>query len=287
MKYIGLNDTGETMRSKVCGFFIYSPEFKKSRYCALFLTAAFSFIFVSFFFIGSGREAQALSVSRQSVSVVIRISEYTPPIFTEVPETDQRKLLADSSDFKVQEPPPAEKKPEASKKKPEKKKPPVKKKEKKAPEKPKSENKMAEKAPAAVSAQEEFIASDSKISDESAFGSADTDKGVIGHPEGTVIEADIKSAAAAKILYEAERRKKYPKPARRAGMEGRVRLRILVNSSGIVESVDIEASCGKVVLDNAAKALGSKLLGLHVVEEAAYAEAFTVIVPVDYYLTEK
>ncbi len=284
---MGLNDTGETMRGKVCGFFICSPEFKKSRYCALFLTAAFSFIFVSFFFIGSGREAQALPVSRQSASVVMRISEYTPPVFTEVPETEQRKLLADSSDFKVQEPPPAEKKPEPVKKKPEIKKPPVKKKEKKAPEKPKPEKKEAEKAPAAVPVQKEFIAADSKVSDESAFGSADTDKEAIGHPEGSVIEADIKSAAAAKILYEAERHKKYPKPARRAGMEGTVRLRILVNSSGMVESADIETSCGKVVLDNAAKALGSKLLGLRVVEETAYAEAFTVIVPVDYYLTEK
>lgn len=282
-------DKFEIRPDKASGIFVYTPEFQKSRHFALFLTAGIFILFVLCFFWSGEKEANALPVSRESASVVLRVSEYTPPAPEETVKPAERKLLTEKSDFKIPEPPPIEKKPEPKVKKvPEKIIPPIKKAVKKQPERKKDVIKeiKAEEPAAGIPAEEEFTAENAPAAESPTFGALSGGTDAIGHPEGTVTDADIKSAAAAKILYEAERHKKYPKQARRAGMEGIVRLLVSIGPEGVVEAVEIEASSGLSVLDNAAKTIGNRLLGLRVVEKNVRSEPFMVIVPVDYSLKE-
>ena len=58
--------------------------------------------------------------------------------------------------------------------------------------------------------------------------------------------------------YQVNQPPEYPVPARKRGLEGRVILRVLVSSTGVVDDLEIEASSGTRLLDRAAVATVEK-----------------------------
>lgn len=96
--------------------------------------------------------------------------------------------------------------------------------------------------------------------------------------------AELKNEIAAKIVYQMERYKKYPKQARRISAEGIAKVTFSVNAAGIVASADISYSSGYAVLDNAALQAAEKIIGSKVVTNETYNDLLQVTVPVDFYL---
>jgi len=73
--------------------------------------------------------------------------------------------------------------------------------------------------------------------------------------EGEVTDFDLKGALAAykrKLSRALKKDYNYPRAARRAGIEGRAIVRILIDASGNVLSVELASSSGHDILDNAA-----------------------------------
>lgn len=96
--------------------------------------------------------------------------------------------------------------------------------------------------------------------------------------------AALKNEIAAKIVYQMERYKKYPKQARRISAEGIAKVTFSVNAAGIVASADISDSSGYSILDNAALQAAEKIVGSKVVTNDSYNNLLQVTVPVDFYL---
>jgi protein TonB len=87
----------------------------------------------------------------------------------------------------------------------------------------------------------------------------------------------------AALIREVEANKRYPRNARRAGIEGRVALRVVISPDGRVSGCTLARVCGKSVLDDAARELGETLVGLDI--PAARGRSMTVTIPVQYSLT--
>lgn len=172
---------------------------------------------------------------------------------------NSRKILADYSDFIIYSAP-AVKKEEVKKEKVEKKvvKIPDKKVEKKSVKKLQNNQKPAINTAKPV--QKEVI------------GSAVSNS------------AALKNEIAAKIVYQMERYKKYPKQARRINAEGIAKVTFSVNAAGVVSSADISDSSGYSILDNAALQAAEKIVGSKVVTNESYNNLLQVTVPVDFYL---
>lgn len=96
--------------------------------------------------------------------------------------------------------------------------------------------------------------------------------------------AELQNEIAAKIVYQMERYKKYPKQARRINAEGIAKITFSVNAAGIVSSADISYSSGYAVLDNAALQAAEKIVGSKVVTNETYNDLLQVTVPVNFYL---
>lgn len=96
--------------------------------------------------------------------------------------------------------------------------------------------------------------------------------------------AALKNEIAAKIVYQMERYKQYPKQARRINAEGIAKVTFSVNTAGIVSSADISVSSGYSILDNAALQAAEKIIGSRVISDEAYNNLLQVTVPVDFYL---
>lgn len=96
--------------------------------------------------------------------------------------------------------------------------------------------------------------------------------------------AALKNEIAAKIVYQMERYKKYPKQARRINAEGIAKVTFSVNTAGVVSSADISDSSGYPILDNAALQAAEKIVGSKVVTNESYDTLLQVTVPVDFYL---
>lgn len=172
---------------------------------------------------------------------------------------NSRKILADFSDFIIYAAP-AVKKEEVKKEKVEKKE--VKKEEKKVDKKPlqKVQNRQKPAIDTAKTVQKEVA------------GSAVSNN------------AALKNEIAAKIVYQMERYKKYPKQARRISAEGIAKVTFSVNAAGVVSSADISDSSGYSILDNAALQAAEKIIGSKVVNNESYNNLLQVTVPVDFYL---
>lgn len=172
---------------------------------------------------------------------------------------NSRKILADYSDFIIYSAP-AVKKEEVKKEKVEKKvvKIPDKKVENKSVQK--TQNKQKPAINTAKPVQKEVI------------GSAVSNS------------AALKNEIAAKIVYQMERYKKYPKQARRINAEGIAKVTFSVNAAGVVSSADISDSSGYSILDNAALQAAEKIVGSKVVTNESYNNLLQVTVPVDFYL---
>lgn len=114
----------------------------------------------------------------------------------------------------------------------------------------------------------------------------DTAKPVQKEVTGSAVSnsAALKNEIAAKIVYQMERYKQYPKQARRINAEGVAKVTFSVNTAGIVSSADISVSSGYSILDNAALQAAEKIIGSRVISDEAYNNLLQVTVPVDFYL---
>lgn len=168
---------------------------------------------------------------------------------------NSRKILADFSDFIIYAAP-AVKKEEVKKEKVEKKE------EKKVDKKPLQKTKSKQKP------------------------AINTAKTVQKEVAGSVVSnnAALKNEIAAKIVYQMERYKKYPKQARRISAEGIAKVTFSVNAAGVVSSADISDSSGYSILDNAALQAAEKIIGSKVVNNESYNNLLQVTVPVYFYL---
>ena len=90
-----------------------------------------------------------------------------------------------------------------------------------------------------------------------------------------------KQSALQLLVKEVERRKHYPKNARRTGAQGTVTLAISVGASGKVKSCSVAKSSGVAPLDQETIRLGEKLTGF---DTGITGFDFTVHVPVRYSL---
>ena len=105
----------------------------------------------------------------------------------------------------------------------------------------------------------------------------------VGHASGQAgVAADDNGAIVAALLHAVDARKEYPRQARRAGVEGKVVLRVTLGGNGRITVCALAESSGKKLLDAAAEKLGAALVGLDV--PAARGKGMTVRIPVRYAL---
>lgn len=93
--------------------------------------------------------------------------------------------------------------------------------------------------------------------------------------------ASSKSQALRILLAEIEKRKNYPKQARRTGAEGTVVMHVNIDAAGRVSSCYVSKNCGIGVLDLETARLGEKLAGL---DTGVRGAAFSIKVPIRYSL---
>lgn len=93
--------------------------------------------------------------------------------------------------------------------------------------------------------------------------------------------ASSKSQALKILLAEIEKRKNYPRQARRTGAEGTVVMQVNIDASGRVSSCSIAKNCGIGVLDLETARLGDKLSGL---DTGVRGATFSIRVPIRYSL---
>lgn len=118
-----------------------------------------------------------------------------------------------------------------------------------------------------------------------AVQEAPAQPGTDASPRPAPVRAEVSDASrqqALRVLVEEiERRKRYPRQARRTGAEGVVTLLIRVGSDGRVRDCSVGKGSGIGVLDLETARLGEKLAGL---DTGVRGAAFSVRVPVKYEL---
>lgn len=97
-------------------------------------------------------------------------------------------------------------------------------------------------------------------------------------------EGELRDKLLARLIAEIEKRKNYPRQARRTGAEGTCTLEIRVNASGVVQSCGVAKGSGSSVLDAATSRLSGKLAGF---DTGVKGKALRVLVPVRYSLRDK
>lgn len=214
-----------------------------------------------------------LAVSLGDTPLTAELRWLPPPAQPVMPESapepqtpETRKLVSEareSARLTVPEPPAPPK--IAEKPKPE----PVKKAKRTTPEKRrKTPPAKAEAAPAP-----QTVAVDTLTPVGKAFGHAS------GAPE---VKPDNKGAVLAALLHRVEANKKYPRQARRAGVQGKTILKVTIGPDGRVKACTLVEACGKTLLDDATKDLGASLVGLEI--PPAHGMSISVLVPVHYIL---
>lgn len=106
---------------------------------------------------------------------------------------------------------------------------------------------------------------------------------VIGSSTSNVVNA--KQEAAARIVNQMERYKKYPKQARRIGAEGISKVTFSLDTNGVVAGIKLSLTSGNKLLDNAALKAAEKIIGYKAVVDNSYGKLLEVTVPVDFYLS--
>lgn len=196
---------------------------------------------------------------RQQVQIVMQ--EYR--IVEQLPETE--KILADESDYKIQEPKPEEPKPKPKPEpKPEEPKPQEVKQETRPKPSPKPEPKPKVKEETPPSPVKQSIDTPSTAQSTSVEVASQN------------IQAEQQALGV--LIAWLEKNKKYPKQAQRRGLEGIVTLNIKVNSQGVVESASIIGGNAPSILKKSARELARKAIGLNI----GVKTALNVNVPVEY-----
>ena len=96
-------------------------------------------------------------------------------------------------------------------------------------------------------------------------------------------EGELRSRLLDRLIAEIEKRKKYPRQARRSGAEGTCTLEIRVDAAGVVQGCGLAKGSGSPVLDAATSRLAGRLAGM---DTGVRGKAFRVLIPVRYSLRD-
>ena len=96
-------------------------------------------------------------------------------------------------------------------------------------------------------------------------------------------EGELRSRLLDRLIAEIEKRKKYPRQARRSGAEGTCTLEIRVDAAGVVQGCGLAKGSGSPVLDAATSRLAGRIAGM---DTGVRGKAFRVLIPVRYSLRD-
>lgn len=232
------------------------------RYAGLTLLLMAAGLFLS---LVNLRQSERFLPSMQTLVLTVRFHE--PEQEQVQPVSEKRRILADESSYTV---PDMENKKETPPPEPVKNITPDKPKPK--PKPPAREKNRPVKSTPPVSALE----TSSETIPQTETGSAVSAPAVKAE-----ISATSKQMALQILVQEIERRKSYPKQARRIGAQGVVTLLIRIGKDGKVQECSVSKNCGIGVLDLETARLGAKLIGL---DTGVRGGAFSVHIPVRYSL---
>ena len=88
------------------------------------------------------------------------------------------------------------------------------------------------------------------------------------------------------LMEIARRYKRYPRIAQENNWEGRVELRLAFSESGALASLSVKKGAGRAVLDEEAQAMIRSAQPQATVPPALRGKAFTLEIPVDFFLKE-
>ena len=205
------------------------------------------------------------------------MEEITPE---DLPPADEelQKILAEDSEFDIPEPEP-EPVPEPRPEPKPKPKPEPKPEPKPKPEPaPKREAPRRKQPPAPVKEAPRESAAVNAPAGEISGSSADAAAVAERRAEG-----ELRSRLLDRLIAEIEKRKKYPRQARRSGAEGTCTLEIRVDAAGVVQGCGLAKGSGSPVLDAATSRLAGRLAGM---DTGVRGKAFRVLIPVRYSLRD-
>ena len=245
--------------------FYGSTALRRSRDGAAALTGCIAALGAAGIFAVTAGKVLPPTPSAPPAMMFMRVMEEITP--EDLPPADEelQKILAEDSEFDIPAPPRPEPEPKPEPKpKPE----PAPKREAPRRKQPPAPVKEAPRESAAVNAPA------GEISGSSADAAAVAERRA---------EGELRSRLLARLIAEIEKRKNYPRQARRSGAEGTCTLEIRVDAAGVVQGCGLAKGSGSPVLDAATSRLAGRLAGLNT---GVRGKAFRVLVPVRYSLRD-
>lgn len=241
--------------------FYGSTALRRSRDGAAALTGCIVALGAAGIFAVTAGKVLPPTPSAPPAMMFMRVMEEITP--EDLPPADEelQKILAEDSEFDIPAPPRPEPEP---KPKPE----PAPKREAPRRKQPPAPVKEAPRESAAVNAPA------GEISGSSADAAAVAERRA---------EGELRSRLLDRLIAEIEKRKKYPRQARRSGAEGTCTLEIRVDAAGVVQGCGLAKGSGSPVLDAATSRLAGRLAGM---DTGVRGKAFRVLIPVRYSLRD-
>ena len=265
--------------------FYGSTALRRSRDGAAALTGCIAALGAAGIFAVTAGKVLPPTPSAPPAMMFMRVMEEITP--EDLPPADEelQKILAEDSEFDIPAPPRPEPEPEpVPEPRPEPKpeprpepKPEPKPKPKPKPA-PKREAPRRKQPPAPVKEAPRESAAVNAPAGEISGSSADAAAVAERRAEG-----ELRSRLLARLIAEIEKRKKYPRQARRSGAEGTCTLEIRVDAAGVVQSCGLAKGSGSPVLDAATSRLAGRLAGM---DTGVRGKAFRVLIPVRYSLRD-
>ena len=245
--------------------FYGSTALRRSRDGAAALTGCIAALGAAGIFAVTAGKVLPPTPSAPPAMMFMRVMEEITP--EDLPPADEelQKILAEDSEFDIPAPPRPEPEPKPEPKpKPE----PAPKREAPRRKQPPAPVKEAPRESAAVNAPA------GEISGSSADAAAVAERRA---------EGELRSRLLARLIAAIEKRKNYPRQARRSGAEGTCTLEIRVDAAGVVQGCGLAKGSGSSALDAATSRLAGRLAGLNT---GVRGKAFRVLVPVRYSLRD-
>ncbi len=265
--------------------FYGSTALRRSRDGAAALTGCIAALGAAGIFAVTAGKVLPPTPSAPPAMMFMRVMEEITP--EDLPPADEelQKILAEDSEFDIPAPPRPEPEPEpVPEPRPEPKpeprpepKPEPKPKPKPKPA-PKREAPRRKQPPAPVKEAPRESAAVNAPAGEISGSSADAAAVAERRAEG-----ELRSRLLDRLIAEIEKRKKYPRQARRSGAEGTCTLEIRVDAAGVVQGCGLAKGSGSPVLDAATSRLAGRLAGLNT---GVRGKAFRVLIPVRYSLRD-
>ena len=265
--------------------FYGSTALHRSRDGAAALTGCIAALGAAGIFAVTAGKVLPPTPSAPPAMMFMRVMEEITP--EDLPPADEelQKILAEDSEFDIPAPPRPEPEPEpVPEPRPEPKpeprpepKPEPKPKPKPKPA-PKREAPRRKQPPAPVKEAPRESAAVNAPAGEISGSSADAAAVAERRAEG-----ELRSRLLDRLIAEIEKRKKYPRQARRSGAEGTCTLEIRVDAAGVVQGCGLAKGSGSPVLDAATSRLAGRLAGM---DTGVRGKAFRVLIPVRYSLRD-